>query len=113
MAEKRYDFSIKKGSDWTWSYTFPTAVSLLDATVNMDIRATATSPTAILQLKTSPTGNYLTLTGQQISCLVPSAITSAVTESTGVFDLEVTFPTNSVQSFLFGNVVFTPEVTQQ
>ena len=91
-----------------------TPVDLTGYTARMDIRATETSATALLELNTNPPGPdtriVINNTTKTITLTI-SATDTVVTWKTGVYDLELVSAGGVVTQLLKGTITVTGEVT--
>ncbi len=116
MAQTKHDITIDKGASFEESITWTTEekkpVDLTGATAKMQIRKTVESANAILSI--SSLSREIKLGGKDgtIHIEIPPRLTSKITESTGVYDLTVSWPTGRVVRLLGGSVKFIKGVTR-
>jgi hypothetical protein len=112
-----YDIYIPKGATYdqtfTWKDDSGHIYDLSAYTARMQIRVTVTAPDPpIISLTTENDGITLTSTDPNISLFISDTDTSSVTISSGVYDLELKAPDNTVIRLLQGKVTFSPNVTK-
>ena len=115
------DRSILQGATFSWSVAWKTApdedsaktpVDLTGCTARMQIRSKVESPEVLLTLTTENGGIALGGTAGTISLLIDADDTTALTWTSGVYDLEIVFPGGQVRRLMYGSVVVSPEVTR-
>lgn len=114
MAAGRHNLKIEKGATFTlpltWKNENGSLVNLTGYTARMDIRSAAGAVTAIAQL-TSSSGITLGGTAGTIVVTLSAATTAAITDTSGVYDLELVSAGGVVTRLLEGSVEFVEEVT--
>lgn len=100
----------------TWSAGEPSLpVNLTSAIARMHIRSEVDSPDILLALTSSNGGLTLGGVAGTIVVYIPASVTSAMTWSSAVYDIEVEFPATpepDVRRIIQGQVVVTPQVTR-
>jgi len=112
-----YDFTVKKGDTWAQVLTFrdgyQTPLNVTGCTARMDIKAAQTDSTSILSLTTAGTSANMTLGGAlgTLTISVAASVTSAITNDTGLYDLQIASSTGATTTFLEGKVTFIDQYT--
>lgn len=86
-------------------------VDLTGATARMQLRSYYSDPVAVLSLSVGGGITIDNLTGR-LTILVSATQTAALQAQSGVYDLEVTFPSNVVKKVMRGTYTVDPEVTR-
>lgn len=86
-------------------------VDLTGATARMQLRSYYTSPAVVLDLA-SGTGITIDALEGRLTIVVSAVQTAALQAQSGVYDLEVTFPSNVVKKAMRGTYTVDPEVTR-
>lgn len=116
MTAGNHNFTIEKGATFnpvvTWKGSNGTAIDITGYSARMHIRKTKNDPNTIFAL-TSANGK-LTLGDDAgtIEMLLTATETAAVTDASGVYDLELESAAGVVTRLLEGAVVFSNEVTR-
>lgn len=97
-----------------WKDSKGKAINLAGCTVRMQVRATADSPTVLLELSTANGRIVLTPTSGIIDLRVEANDTDGLTFTSAVYDLKVEFPGANGNEYrlLEGIIKVTPGVTQ-
>ena len=115
MSATKQDLLIEKGATFnlvvTWRDEDNVLVNLTDYTARMQIRETIDSATPIVDL-TDGDGITLGGTSGTITITIDDAVTSAIVESIGVYDLELEDDSGFVTRLREGTVEFKGEVTR-
>lgn len=118
MAASKFNLKIEQGATFslpiTWKAGSPTPVpvDLTGCTARMQIRQKLTD-TAILVALTTENGRIeLGGSAGTIALLLTAVETAAFQWVTGVYDLEIAFPDDTVRRLLQGNVAVSKEVTR-
>lgn len=130
MASTKYNIKIERGSDWERKFTFRNKATnvpydLTGCTARMHVRAEVDSPTT-LDILTTENGRLLLLPALvdpalplgatvlgTIQILFPNAVSTAYTDwETGVYQLELIYPSAKVERKLHGSVSLSGEVTR-
>lgn len=116
MAAGLYDFTIEQGAtfqiDLTWKDQSLDPVDITGYTARMQIRASVTDPTVLLELTTEDGLIILGTTDGKITLFLDAVTTAAITWDRGVYDLELVSPTGYVTRLLKGNITIDKEVTR-
>lgn len=120
MAAAKLKLTIDQGATyrktWTWKAGDPLLpVNLTGAVARMHIRAEVDSPDILIELTSTNGGLTLGGVAGTIVVYIPASVTSALTWSGAVYDVEVEFPATpepDVRRILQGQVVVTPQVTR-
>jgi len=117
MTAGLYDLTIEKGTDYTQVFTVRDSLRRpVDLTSYvggcMDIRAAQATSSAILSFSTAASTMTLGGTLGTITIAAARAVTSAVVEDAGVYDLELTNDSGKTARYLEGTVTFVDEVTR-
>ena len=108
---------INAGEDFArllvWKAGDPlTPVDLSGCEATMQVRRAASAPAALLTLTSSPAAGLRFAGPGELWIELTAAQTAALTWRTGVYDLEITFPSGNVRRLLSGVVTVSPEVTR-
>lgn len=122
MPAFKLNLAIDQGATFlktvTWSTgpkRSPVPVDLTDCSARMQVREKLTSTETLLELTTGNGGITLGETDGKITLRIEADETAAFTWNTGVYDLEISFPTSpepTVRRLLSGTVSVSPEVTR-
>lgn len=120
MAAAKLKLTIDQGATYrktlTWSAGEPALpVNLTSAAARMHIRSEVGSPDLLLALTSENGGLILGGVAGTIVVYIPASVTSTLTWSSAVYDLEVEFPAlpePDVTRILQGQVAVTPQVTR-
>lgn len=111
-----YDLTLYQGASFTltltWKDAANAAINLTGYSAKMQIRYTAASPSVVLELSTTNGGISLGGTAGTITLNASASQTAALTEATGVYDLELTSGSGTVTRLLSGKYTLSPEVTK-
>lgn len=116
MSAVTYNLVIDKGATFqqrfTWKDSDGAVINLTGYTARMHIRETIAAATTIVELTTE--NGRITLGGVAgtIDLEVAAAVTAAITQSSGFFDLEMVAPSGKVTRLVQGRVQFSPETTR-
>lgn len=106
---------IEQGATWdfilVWKYEDGSVVDLTDCQGRMQFRRFPNAP-IVLDLSTEDETLSFDPSSGRIIAQVDAQTTSEITESSGVFDLEVTFPDGRVTRVIQGRWVLSLEVTK-
>lgn len=113
----RYDFYINQGTTWSVSLTYKdevgNPVDLSNYTAKMQVRPSVESQKVLLELSTQ--NGKISIDGPngrvQLQ-LEPQDTTNLGQVRRGVYDLEMTSPSQVVDRLLEGTIFFRPEVTR-
>ena len=87
-------------------------VNLTGCTAKMHVKDKVGSPTTLLELTTENGGIVLGGVLSSIEfCKLSAAATSQITWTTGVYDLKIIFPDQTVKRKIAGNIVISPQIT--
>jgi len=117
MAAGKLKLAIEQGATFRKLLTYKAgtpavAVNLTGCTARMQIRSAITSPTVLVNLTTENGGIVLGGTAGTIELIITDTATAAITWTTGVYDLEIVFPSGDVRRLVYGTVTVSPEVTR-
>ena len=117
MSAARYSTCIAQGSTFTRELTYTDStgspVNLTDAEIRMQVRATVSNQTVLVDLSTATSGiTIVDALAGSFRIQINAATTSAYTWKKGVYDLEVEFPTGEVRRIMEGIIEVSPEVTR-
>jgi hypothetical protein len=116
MAAGVYDFTIDKGEKFTRTLTWrdenDNAINLTGWTARMQIRRTHYDDPPLVELTTANGRIALGGTAGTITLTIAADLTTAITVSSGVYDLELVNPSSEPTRLLKGTITFTPEVTR-
>lgn len=105
---------FQQGDTWAreieWTNDDDTPVDLTGATARMQLRSSVNSPQVVLEL-TSEDGIAVDPAGK-LTIQVAAPMTALMPAGLGVYDLEVSFPSEVVQTVIRGSYIVTPEVTR-
>jgi len=110
----KYNIKARQGSTFTLSFTISTGGTVWDLTgysARMQVRASTTSTTKILNLAT---GSGITLGGAAgtVTCTASAATMAGIAANTYVYDIELVYPDGTVNALLEGKFTVTAEVTK-
>lgn len=96
-----------------WKNEQELPVDLTNYTARMQIRSKVDSPTVLLELTTANSGIVISnpVTGE-FKLYISATLTSSMTWSSGVYDLEMVAPNDDVTRLIEGKVTVTKEVTR-
>lgn len=110
------DLILEQGTTWrqpfTWESSPGVPVDLTGWTARMQVRETASSPAVLLDLTTSNNGLVISALTGTITTHVTDTVTSALSFTSAVYDLELIDPSGNVTRLVRGNVMLSPEVTR-
>lgn len=116
MSAATRDLVIDKGEyyekSFTWQDSTRQPYDLTGWTARMQCRKTFKSTGTILDLTTENGGLEITALDGKITIIVDDTTTSAITESMGVYDLELIDTTSKPKKFIRGTIKFPEEVTK-
>ncbi len=116
MTAGTYTVTIEQGASFslplTWKDPLGTAIDLTGYTARMHVREDVESSTAFITLTTENGGIALGGTAGTITLSMTAAATAALTQSKGVYDLELVSGGGSVTRLLEGIVHIRREVTR-
>lgn len=116
MPASEYDLSIEQGATYQIAFTYKddagVAQDLTDYTARMQVRASVSAPDVLLELTTE--NGRIAISGAEgrIDLVLTAAITTGITWSRGVYDLEIVSPAGEVRRLLRGRVTVSREVTR-
>jgi len=87
-------------------------INLTGATARMQIRASITSATILLELSTTLNTIIITPLEGKIDLYISSGQTTTLVGDGGVYDLELYLSNGDTVRLIQGEVVFSPEVTR-
>jgi len=112
MVAGKFDIQIEKGETYNRVFTYKVsgvAVDISSYTARVTLRESH-GGTEILSLTTE--NNRITVNSSgEITLILSAAETEAITQVTGVYDMELLPPANTVIKLLKGTVTFYKEVT--
>lgn len=112
----QYDFTIYQGATFartlTWKDENDTAINVTGFTARMQIRTSQDAESPFITLTTENGGITLGGTSGTIALTISAASTSAITETSGVYDLELVSGTGIVTRLLSGEVLISKEITR-
>ncbi len=126
MPSIKYDINIERGADWVRTFTLKNATTLVpfDLTgcmVRMHIREEVDS-VATLDILTTENGRIELVNRDNplggvvlggIKVMFPNAISTAyIWTDPAVYQLEIVYPSGTVERRLHGSVILSPEVTR-
>ncbi len=126
MPSIKYDINIERGADWVRTFTLKNATTLVpfDLTgcmVRMHIREEVDS-VATLDILTTENGRIELVNRDNplggvvlggIKIMFPNAISTAyIWTDPAVYQLEIVYPSGTVERRLHGSVILSPEVTR-
>lgn len=85
---------------------------LTGATARMQVRKTASSPTALLELTTANGGLVIDAPAGMITVNATDSQTGAIADGKYVYDIEVVWPDGKVERVLMGSFTVRGEVTR-
>lgn len=116
MTAGRHDFTIEKGATFsrvlTWKDENSTAYDLTGYTARMHIREERDDTAKIVELTTENGGITLGGAAGTITLLITDTATSAITQNSGVYDLELVSSGGVVTRLLEGDISIINEVTR-
>lgn len=117
MAAFKVPLKIDQGATFrksvTWKAGTPvTPVDLTGCIARMHVRSEVKSPIVLLDLTTVNGGITLGGAAGTVEIYLSDEQTTAITWTTGVYDLEVEFSNGEVRRLLYGSVTVSPEVTR-
>ena len=119
MAAGKYDLYIEKGTSFERVLTLKESdnsiYDLTGFTAEMDVRETISSETTILSLTTEGSGAQISIDSEEgtITITIDKAVLTAITQSEGVYDLEITDSEGLTTRLIEGKVFFSDEVTRE
>lgn len=126
MPSIKYDINIERGADWVRTFTLKNATTLVpfDLTgciVRMHIREEVDS-VATLDILTTENGRIELVNRDNplggvvlggVKVMFPNAISTAyIWTDPAVYQLEIVYPSGTVERRLHGSVILSPEVTR-
>lgn len=117
MAAFKVPLKIDQGATFRKSVTWKTGtpavpVNLTGCTARMHVRSEVKSPNVLLDLTTANGGITLGGAAGTVDLYLSDDQTTAITWTSGVYDLEVEFANGDVRRLLYGSVSVSPEVTR-
>jgi len=116
MAAASYDFEIEQGATLAKSFVWKTSdavvIPLTSYTARMQIRASVSSPTILLELSTANGLISISPNEGKVTLTVGPTVTSGITWRRGKYDLELTSPAGVVTRLLYGDITVSQEVTR-
>lgn len=116
MTAGKHDFTIEKGTTFTrvltWKDENSSAYDLTGYTARMHVRETVNESDTIVELTTENSRISLGGVAGTITLTITAADTAALTEDSGVYDLELVSSGGEVTRLLEGNVSIPDEVTR-
>lgn len=117
MAPLKLSLTVYQGATFrrviTWSAGTPAVpVSLVGCTARMQVREKLDAPAVLLELTTENGRIVLGGLAGTVTLVLTAAETEALTWRSGVYDLEIEFPSGDVRRLLAGTVRVVPEVTR-
>ncbi len=116
MAAAKYDLTIEQGADFSKSFVLKnpdgSVKDLTGHTARMQVRQYVFEDTVLLEATTANGGITLNVVTGTLTVKFSSALTSALTMKSGVYDIELINSTGEVNRLLKGSVSFDPEVTR-
>lgn len=111
----RYNLIIPKGTTWnppmTWKQSDGTAINMTDYIVRMTIKTSYTGY-AIVTLTTADSSiAWIDQSAGQFRPVISAATTTAITQTSGVYDLEIVDASGVVTRVMEGTVSFSSEAT--
>ena len=111
-----YDFEIEQGADldktFTWKDSAGAPVSLVGYTARMQVRKNISAPEVLLSLTTENSRISIDGAAGQVILHVDAATTSAITWTSGVYDIELISGAGKVFRLVRGTVTVSKEVTR-
>lgn len=95
-----------------WKDSAGAPINLTGYTARMQVRHKINDPTALLSLTTENSGIALGGAAGTINIVATAALTTTLTEKSGVYDLELVASNGVVTRLLQGVVTISPEVTR-
>lgn len=117
MAAFKKNLKIDQGATFsdtvTWKAGTPAAaVNLTGCTARLQMRASLTNPTVLVELTSVLGGIVLGGTAGTVQIKMTAAATAALTWTRAVYDLEIIYADATVRRLLAGDVTVSPEVTR-
>jgi hypothetical protein len=111
-----YNLVIYQGANlsqvFTWQDSNQTPVNLTGYTARMQARTSIEAPTPFIDLTNANGGVTLGGSAGTVTVTMTATQTAAITETVGIYDLELVSPGGIVTRFLQGTVVISREVTR-
>ena len=111
-----YDFTIYQGATFsrvlTWKDENNVAINVTGYTARMQLRESQDAAAAFITLTTENGGIALGGAAGTITLSISAANTAAITETSGVYDLELVSAGGIVTRLLAGEVLISKEVTR-
>lgn len=116
-APLKHPLKIYQGATFrdvtTWRAGAPAQpVDLTGCTARMQVRQRIDAPAVLAELNTTNGGVMLGGTAGTITLHLTAVQTAAIAWTSGVYDLEVVFPSGDVRRLFYGTVTVSPEVTR-
>ncbi len=112
----KYDFTLYQGATFarvlTWKDENETPIDLTGYTARMHIRESQDADAAFVTLTTENDGITLGDAAGTITLSISASDTAAITETSGVYDLELVSAGGIVTRLLAGEVLISKEVTR-
>jgi hypothetical protein len=116
MSAGKKDFIIEQGATFskvlTWKDSAGAAINLTGYTARMHVRTDIDAATPFLQLTTENSRIALGGVAGTITLTISATDTAAITNTSGVYDLELVSGAGVVTRLLEGNIIITKEVTR-
>jgi len=116
MAAATRDLTIDKGTYYQKSFIYQddtrTPINLTGYTARMQCRKTYNSTSTILDLTTENGGLEIVALEGKITIIITDTFTTTITETKGVYDLELIDSSSKPTKFLRGTIKFPEEVTK-
>ena len=111
-----YDFTIYQGATFarviTWKDEADALIDLTGYTARMHVRESVDADTAFITLTTENGGITLGGAAGSITLSISAATTAALTQTSGIYDLEMISGGGVVTRLLQGAVIISKEVTR-
>lgn len=116
LSPGNYDITIYQGTTYnqqfTWKDQNDTPINLTGYTARMMARTSVDAPTPFITLTTANGGIALGGAAGTITLVMNDSGTSGLTNTSGVYDLEVIDGSGNVNRLLQGNLFVSAEVTR-
>lgn len=116
MAAATYDFEIEQGTTLlkpiVWKDSNGTPVNLTGYSAKMQVRQSAASPDALLEMSTVNGKIQITPSTGTIVLVFSATTTAAITWKRGKYDLELTAGDGTVTRLIEGEITISKEITR-
>lgn len=113
MGAARYNLTIEQGANYSKTFTYTdTTVDLTGYSARMQIRESFSSVSTLADLSTTGSGLSISVPSRSVTINLAASTTAALSFTSGVYDLEIVSPANTVTRLLEGTVTLSKEVTK-